>query len=133
MPLRGSFFEIHDLLRECALKFERDELSKAVDVAAQLRPTEDTFKKELEAVGFDRVTVDLRTRTLRFDGGRRFFEDPVTRLVLLPELRAALGDAADPKDGLDPFDYVVDAIDKYWSDATFELTVHVGVVSGRKK
>lgn len=133
MPLRGSFFEIHDLLRECALKFELDALGKAVDGAAQLRPTEDQFKKELEHAGFDRVTCDVRKRTLRFDGGRRFIEDPITRLVLLPELKTELGPAAEPTATLDPFEYVVDAIDKYWSDATFELTVHVGVVSGRKK
>jgi hypothetical protein len=27
---------------------------------------------------------------------------------------------------------VREAIDKYWSDATFELTVNVGCASGRK-
>ena len=25
-----------------------------------------------------------------------------------------------------------DAIDKYWSDSTFELTIHVGCVTGRR-
>jgi hypothetical protein len=28
---------------------------------------------------------------------------------------------------------VRDAIDKYWSDGEFELTVKVGVVTGRRK
>lgn len=133
LPLRGSFFEVFDLLRECALKHERPDLSVAVDAAAQLRPTEDGMKKELEAVGFDSVDVDIRTRTLRFEGGRRFFEDPITRLLLLPEFRADLGPAASPAKGLDPFEYVRDAIDKYWSSATFELTVHVGVAQGRRR
>ena len=71
-------------------------------------------------------------RTLRFENGRDFFEDPVTRLLLVPELRLDL-----PRDLLSevalPFTYVRDAIDKYWSDGTFELTVHVGVVSGRRR
>lgn len=133
LPLRGSFFEIFDLLRECALKYERADLTTAIDAAALLRPTEEGVKKELEAVGFDHVDVDIRTRTLRFEGGRRFFEDPITRLLLLPELRADLGAAAAPRAGIDPFDYVRDAIDKYWSGATFELTVHVGVVQGRRR
>lgn len=133
LPLRGSFFEVFDLLRECALKFERPDLSAAVDAAAELRPTEEGIKKELEVVGFDHVDVDIRTRTLRFEGGRRFFEDPITRLLLLPELRADLGAPASPAKGLDPFEYVRDAIDKYWSNATFELTVHVGVAQGRKR
>jgi len=128
MPLRGSFGEMADLLRECALKTEMPDLTHAVEAAVQLRPTEDSFRKELEDVGFSHVDVDMRSRTLRFKSGREMFEDPVTRLMLLPEFRVNLAMKDDQ-----PFDYVRDAIDKYWSDADFELTVNVGVVSGRRK
>ena len=128
MPLRGSFLEIADLLRECALKNELTGLTNAVEAATQLRPTDDLFKRELEAVGFEFVDVDLRTRTLRYETGRELFEDPMTRLMLLPEFRVNLNMPDDR-----PFSYVREAIDKYWSDGTFELTVNVGVVSGRRK
>lgn len=129
MPLRGSFPEVADLLREFALKFERTDLTNAVEAAVQLRPTEEMITRELEAVGFEFVDVDMRPRTLKFESGRGFFEDPVTRLLLLPEfkLNLALDDVADP------FSYVRDTIDKYWSDGTFELSVNVGVVTGRRK
>ena len=30
------------------------------------------------------------------------------------------------------WEYVREAIDKYWSDGTFELTVNVGCATGRK-
>ncbi len=129
MPLRGSFLEIADLLRECALKHELADLTNAVEAAAQLRPTDEMFAKELASVGFEYVEVDVRPRTLKFDGGRAFFEDPATRLLILPEFRVNLAMA----DVEMPFSYVQDAIDKYWSDAPFELTVHVGCVSGRRK
>jgi SAM-dependent methyltransferase len=128
MPLRGSFIEIADLLRECALKNEMTSLTNAVEAAVQLRPTDELFKRELESVGFEFVDVDMRTRTLRFDSGRALFEDPMTRLMLLPEFRVNLGMTDDR-----PFTYVREAIDKYWSDGQFELTVNVGVVSGRRK
>ncbi len=128
MPLRGSFVEIADLLRECALKNELTELTSAVEAAMQLRPTDELFRRELEVVGFDHVDVDLRTRTLKFASGRQLFEDAATRLMLLPELRANLHMNDDR-----PFTYVREAIDKYWSDGEFELTVNVGVVSGRRK
>jgi SAM-dependent methyltransferase len=128
MPLRGSFAEIADLLRECALKHELTDLTTAVETAMQLRPTDDLFKRELEAVGFDHVDVDLRTRTLRFASGRQLFEDPAMRLMVLPELRAAI-----PMKDDRPLTYVREAIDKYWSDGEFELTVNVGVVSGRRR
>ncbi|CAN5919259.1 hypothetical protein BH11MYX4_BH11MYX4_63000 [soil metagenome] len=128
MPLRGSFAEIADLLRECALKNELTELTNSVEAAMQLRPTDELFKRELEAVGFDHVDVDLRTRTLKFASGRQLFEDPTTRLMLLPEFRVNLHMNDDR-----PFAYVREAIDKYWSGGEFELTVNVGVVSGRRK
>jgi len=128
MPLRGSFAEIADLLRECALKNELTDLTNSVEAAMQLRPTDELFKSELEAVGFEHVEVDLRTRTLKFENGRQLFEDPATRLMLLPEFRVNLH-----MDDDRPFSYVREAIDKYWSDGEFELTVNVGVVSGRRK
>lgn len=129
MPLRGSFVEFVDLLREYALKFERTDLTNAIEAAVQLRPTDDMLARELEAVGFEFVDVDLRPRTLKFENGRAVFEDAITRLLLLPELKLNLaqGELAEP------FSYVRETIDKYWSDGTFELTVNVGVVAGRRK
>jgi len=133
MPLRGSFAEIADLLRECALKHELVELTNAVEAALQLRPTEELLEQELEAAGFEYVEIDARTRTLKFAGGRSFFEDPVTRLLVMPEFRVNLALDTPALRAIDPFGYVRDAIDKYWSDGTFEMTVRVGVVSGRRK
>jgi SAM-dependent methyltransferase len=127
MPLRGSFVEIADLLRECALKNEHHELMRAVDAAMHLRPTDEVLRREFASVGFDHVDVDVRTRTLKFENGSALFDAPATRLLLLPEFRANLHAADD-----EPFAYVRDAIDKYWSDAPFELTVNIGVVNGRR-
>jgi SAM-dependent methyltransferase len=128
MPLRGSFLEIADLLREYALKHESSEVAKAVEAAVLLRPTVDDLAAEVKAAGFDFVEVELRPETLQFQSGRDFFEDPITRLVFLPEFGVNLG-----LDNLDaPFDYVREAIDKYWSTVTFGLTVNVGCVSGRR-
>ena len=128
MPMRGSFVEIVDLLREYALKHEASEVAKAAEAAALLRPTVDELKKEATAAGFDFVEVELRTEALAFTSGRDLFEDPVTRLLLLPELTVSLGsDAIDA-----PLAYVREAIDRYWSDGEFSLTVNVGCVSGRR-
>ncbi len=128
MPMRGSFVEIVDLLREYALKHEAGEASKAAEAAVLLRPTVEELKKEAEAAGFDFVEVELRPTALSFKNGRDFFEDPVTRLLLLPELAMSL-----PSDATAAaLDYVRDAIDRYWSDGDFTLTVVVGCVSGRR-
>lgn len=128
MPLRGSFQELADLLREYALKNESDEVAKAVDTALLIRPTVEMFGAELEEAGFNYVDVELRTHTLKFQSGRDFFEDPVVRLLILPEVRLNL----DLPDLDKPLSYLREAMDKYWSDSEFELTVNVGCASGRR-
>jgi SAM-dependent methyltransferase len=128
MPLRGSFQEIADLLREFALKSESAEIARQVESAVQVRPTVEMLGAELEEAGFGFVDVESRTLALTYKSGRDFFEDPVTRLLLLPEFRSNLSlgdvDAA--------FTYVRGAIDRYWSDSSFELTIQVGCASGRR-
>ena len=128
MPLRSSFQEIADLLREFALKNESAEITRQVESAVQLRPSVEMLGAELEEAGFGFVDVESRPLVLSYKSGRDFFEDPVTRLLLLPEFRSNLSlgdtDAA--------FAYVRGAIDRYWSDSAFELTVQVGCASGRR-
>jgi SAM-dependent methyltransferase len=128
LPLRGSFPEIADLLREYGLKQESDDVTKAVEASVLLRPTVEVLGAELEEAGFQFVDVEMRQRTLEFRSARDFFEDPVVRLVIIPELKTTLGLAATDQ----ALAYVRDAIDKYWSEGTFELTLNVGCASGRK-
>jgi SAM-dependent methyltransferase len=129
MPLRGSFQEIFDLLREYALKHDDTDVAAAVEQAVLVWPTVETLTAELGEAGFDYADVSLRPSTLRFQGGRDFFEDPVARLAILPEVRATLNleDAADRS-----LAYVREAIDKYWGGRAFELTVNVGCATGRR-
>jgi SAM-dependent methyltransferase len=127
LPLRGSFQEVADLLREYALKFDDVEFAKAVEYALATRPSIESISEELEGVGFEDVDVEIRQTLLPFDSGRAFIEDPVTRLQILPELRTWLGEHELRR----PLDYVRDAIDKYWSEGKLELALNVGCASAR--
>lgn len=127
LPLRGSFQEVLDLYREYALKYDDSEFSKAVEFAIATRPTIESLSDELETVGLDDVDVEIRHTTLPFDSGRAFAEDPVNRLMILPELRTWLG----VDDVAKPLEYVRDAIDKYWSESKLELSLTVGCASAR--
>jgi SAM-dependent methyltransferase len=128
VPMRGSFQEVFDLLREFALKNEAVDLTQAVEHASAARPTMEVLGAELEESGFHYVDVELRTAVHEFQSGRAFFEDPIARLLVLPELKASL--AVDDIDK--PLAYVREAIDKYWSEGTFPLTLNVGCASGRR-
>jgi SAM-dependent methyltransferase len=127
LPLRGSFQEIADLFREYALKHDDSEFSKAVEAALLARPSIESISEELEQVGLSDVDVEIRQTSLTFDSGRAFVEDPVSRLLILPEVKAWIG----VEDVTKPLSYVRDAIDKYWSEGKLELAVNVGCASAR--
>jgi SAM-dependent methyltransferase len=129
MPMRGSFQEIFDLLREYALKYDDTSVAAAVEQAVLVWPDDETLSSELESSGFDYIDVSLRPSILRFQGGRDFFEDPVARLAILPEVRATLNVEGSADKALA---YVREAIDKYWGGRAFELTVNVGCATGRR-
>jgi len=128
MPLRGSFPEVTDLLREYALKFDDIELTKAIEVALARRPTIETLSDDLEAAGFDDVDVELRHVLVPFENGAAFAPDPIARLFVLPEIRSWFPDS----DLTRALAYVHEAMERYWSDATLELTVNVGCASARR-
>lgn len=128
LPARGSFQELMDLFREYALKFDDVDFAHAVERASTSHPTVEMMSGELAGAGFDFVDVELRPTTLRFQSGRDFFEDPVTRILIVPDLQCSLG----LEDISKPLDYVREAIDKYWSDGTFELSIHIACATGRR-
>jgi len=127
LPLRGSFQEVLDLLREYALKYDEAEFARDLEERLAQCLSLETLSDEFEAAGFDDVDVEVRNFTLAFDSGRAFIEDPVSRLLILPELRSWLG----MDDLARPLSYVRDAIDKYWSEGKLELTISVGCASAR--
>lgn len=129
MPLRGSFQELADLFREYALKYDEGEFAQTVELAAASRPSIETLAEELESVGFADVDVEVVPTELTFTGGRAFIEDPTTRLLIVPDLEASLGNY----DLTSPLTYVCDAVDEYWSERDFALTVKIGCASARKR
>ncbi len=130
LPLRGSFPEINDMVREFALRQDLPDLGKAVDAAAARRPTIETVSEEFENAGLSEVDVDVQLIAVSFNDGREFLDDPIARLLVFPEMRVLL--SLDKDLGATCFQYVQDAISKSWSEGVFELTVNVGCASGRR-
>ncbi len=130
LPLRGSFPEIADIARECALKQDLSELGAAVDASAASRPTIETIAEEIEGAGLDEVEVDVQLIAVSFDSGREFLEDPISRLMVIPEATAMLDLEPQVIDSM--LKYLHHAISKYWSEGVFELTVNVGCASARR-
>ena len=130
LPLRGSFPEINDMVREFALRQDLPDLGKAVDAAAASRPTIETISEEFENAGLSEVDVDVQLIAVSFSDGREFLEDPIAKLLVFPEMSVLL--SLDKELAATCFKYVHDAVSKYWSEGVFELTVNVGCASGRR-
>lgn len=130
LPLRGSFPEIADIARECALKQDLSELGAAVDSSALSRPTIETIAEEIEGAGLVEVEVDVQLIAVSFENGRDFLEDPISRLMVIPEATAMLDLEPHIVDAM--VKYLHHAISKYWSEGVFELTVNVGCASARR-
>lgn len=131
IPLRGSYPEVSDMLREYALKSDSTRVAEAVEIAAQSRPTPETLTEELEGIGFDDVSVSLELLSVPFESGKEFVGHPLLSLVVGRDVAAALGL---PQDTIEPaLAYVEDAIGKYWSEGPFELAVNLGCVSATKR
>lgn len=130
LPVRGSFPEIYDILREYALRQDLADFGKAVELAAASRPTIESLSEELEKVGLGEVDVDVQLIGVSFNSGREFLDDPIAQLIVFPDTRALL--EVEPAAADAAFHYVQDAITKYWSEGAFELTVNVGCASGRR-
>jgi len=130
MPLRGSYPEIADMLREFALKHDATALSEAIEIGLQARPTPETLSEELEAAGFTDVSVDLELLGVPFDTGRDFAQHALFRLIVGPDL-AALISLPEHDMGI-ALDYAKLAVTNYWSEGQFDLTVNIGCVSARR-
>ena len=130
LPLRGSFAEVNDMLREYALQQDLADFGRAIDTAAASRPTIESVAEEFESVGLTDVDVDVQRIAVSFENGRDFLDDPITNLIVLPDTRAAL--QVEPGLVESSMKYIREAILKYWSEGVFELTVNVGCASGRR-
>ena len=130
LPLRGSFPEVSDMLREFALRQDHAELATAVEQAWSDRASVETIAHELEQAGFVDVDVDVQLLAVSFASGREFLDDPITRLLVLPDVRSGL--RADPAVVDAAVKYLHEAVGRYWSEGPFELTVNVGCASARR-
>lgn len=130
LPLRGSYPEIADMLREYALKHDVAAMAEAIEVGLQARPTPETLSEELDAVGFWDVDVEVELLSVPFDTGRDFAQHPLFRLIVGPEIAALLDR---PADEMGPaLEYAKLAVQNYWSEGQFDLTVNIGCVNARK-
>ncbi|MBL8680522.1 MAG: class I SAM-dependent methyltransferase [Myxococcales bacterium] len=128
-PLRGSFMELLDMLREVATKYDMTALTERVEQYAQSLPSAEQWAREAEECGFLDATVDDDSLVLGYTSGSEVLADPALHVATLPECQWCAEAAPDPMAVLYQ---VQNAIDTYFRGRVFELTVHAGCLSARR-
>ena len=128
-PLRGSFMEILDMLREVATKYDVVALTERVEQYAQSLPSAEQWVAEAEQYGFSDVAMDEDSLVLGYSSGTDVLGDPALHHAALPECQWCAEATPDPMAVLYQVQH---AIDTYYRGRVFELTVHAGCLSARK-
>lgn len=129
MALNGTFVELYDLFREVLIKLDRQDAIDALDLYRARQPT----MEQLEAMLDDAGLVDLKSEydsfTILFKTSREFFFSPLIEYGPLADWKALAGKGQAMQD---VFWHLKGAIDTYYANRPFAVTVEAGCVRGRK-
>lgn len=128
LPLAGTFEEFHDLYREVLVKHDKHEALERLERFAARYPTFERAERCLAAAGLT-GGVELEEFSLLFRSSREFFFAPVIEYGPLAEWKAVAGTGQDMQD---VFWYIREAIDAYFGNRPFHVTVRAGCVIGKK-
>src|ERR1041384_6502410 len=128
LPLAGTFQEFHDLYREVLVKHDKHDALDRLDLHIARYPTYDHAESCLAAAGLT-GSIELEEFSLLFRSAREFFFAPVIEYGPLADWKVVAGGGQEMQD---VFWYIKEAIDAYFGDRPFHLTVKAGLVVGKK-
>ena len=128
LPLAGSFQEFHDLYREVLTKHDRGEAIERLDRHIARYPTAEHVERCMKDAGLD-GTLEYEEFSLLFKSSREFFFAPVIDYGPLAEWKEIAGEGQEMQD---IFWFIKEAIDAYWGDRPFQVTVKAGCIIGKK-
>ena len=129
LALDGTFQEFFDIYREVLIKHDKHEaLDRLGEHMAIAYPTVDTVDAWMSAAGYGDWEVRVEEFSMLFRSSREFFFAPVIELGPLAEWKAIAGKGQEMQD---VFWYIKEAIDAYFGDRAFQVTVKAGLIVAR--
>lgn len=93
-PLRGTFGEIFEMLRERAVAHGDRELARTVDGLIERDPATGDLERVVRAAGFTEVELQHTSFRLSYANVEALFSDRLLETIAFPEWRAAVGEEA---------------------------------------
>ncbi len=128
-PLRGTWSEFLDLFRDVLRENGKLESLGAVDRYVAALPDAESLARWLEQAGLKQVEVTSARWEILFRSAREFFFAPLIELGPLAQWKRLSGRGDQMQD---VFFFTKEAIDTYFKDRVFAVTIVGAAVSGRK-
>jgi ubiquinone/menaquinone biosynthesis C-methylase UbiE len=129
MPVAGTWDEFHDLFREVLVKHDKSEALARLEDHLRRLPEPEDLERWGRRAGLDEAEVEVESWSLLFRSSREFFFSPVIEFGPLAGWKAVAGKGTELQD---VFWYVKQAIDAYFGDRAFEVTVRAACLRGKK-
>lgn len=129
LPLAGTWGEFYDIYREVLVKHDKHETLDRLERHLQAYPEPEEVERWMQQAGLGDVRLDVEEFSLLFRSSREFFFAPVVEYGPLSGWKAIAGKGQELQD---VFWYIKQAIDAYFGDRAFQVTVKAGCVRGTK-
>jgi arsenite methyltransferase len=129
LPLRGTYGEFYDIYREVLTKHDQHDILQRLEAHIAKTPEPETVASWLEDAGLEQTEVELEQFSLLFKSSREFFFAPVIEFGPLSAWKEVAGKGQVMQE---VFWNIKEAIDAYFSDRAFEITVKAGCFRGIK-
>jgi ubiquinone/menaquinone biosynthesis C-methylase UbiE len=128
LPLAGTFQEFHDIYREVLVKHDKHDAIDRLDRYIARYPTVDQCEAWMRDAGLV-PGVEIEEFSLLFKSSREFFFAPVIEFGPLAEWKRIAGEGQEMQD---VFWYIKEAIDAYFGNRAYQVTIKAGCLIGKK-
>jgi ubiquinone/menaquinone biosynthesis C-methylase UbiE len=128
LALAGTFEELHDIYREVLVKHDRHDALARLDAHIARYPTCERAEAWLASAGLS-GGVDVEEFSLLFRSARELFYAPVIEYGPLAAWKMIAGDGPEIQD---VFWHIKQAIEAYFGDRPFHVTVRAGCLVGTR-
>ncbi|MCC6747801.1 MAG: methyltransferase domain-containing protein [Deltaproteobacteria bacterium] len=129
LPLLGSFAEFYDIYREVLVKNDKHEALERLERHILETPDAEQAARWMEQSGLEDVQVEMEEFNLLFQSAREFFFAPVIEYGPLTAWKEVIGKGQEMQD---IFWQIKEAIDAYFGERAFGVTIKAGCLRGRK-
>lgn len=129
IPLAGTWGEFYDIYREVLVKHDKHETLEKLEKHIAQYPEPEEVERWMKSAGLTDTKLEADEFSLLFRSSREFFFAPVVEYGPLHTWKSLAGKGQELQD---VFWYIKQAIDAYFGDRAFQVTVKAGCLRGVK-